>query len=80
MRTTSVQQLPQQWPEILQWVAAGEEVQLTERDQVVARVLPAQSVATPDFVARAKSVWAEKPQGEPLSALVSEGRGFSLDC
>ena len=41
MKTASVQQVPQQWPEILRWVAAGEEVQVTQQDQVVARVVPA---------------------------------------
>ena len=32
MKTASVQQLPQQWPKILRWVAAGEEVQVTQQD------------------------------------------------
>ncbi len=75
MKTASVQQLPQQWPEILRWVAAGEEVQVTQQDQVVARVVPAKPVATPDFLARAKAVWGKTPPGEPLSAIVSEARG-----
>ena len=75
MKTASVQQVPQQWPEILRWVAAGEEVQVTQEDQVVARVVPAKPVATPDFLARAKAVWGETPTGKPLSAVVSEARG-----
>jgi len=75
MKTASVQQVQQQWPEILRWVAAGEEVQVTQRDQVVARVVPAQPVATPDFLARAKAVWGEPPPGKALSTIVSEARG-----
>ena len=75
MKTASVEQVPQQWPEILRWVAAGEEVQVTQQDQVVARVVPARPVATPDFLARAKAVWGEAPPGKPLSAVVSEARG-----
>src|SRR5437667_10755529 len=75
MKTASVQQLPRQWPEILRWVAAGEEVQVTQQDRVVARVVPAEPVATPDFLARAKAVWGEAPAGKPLSAVVSEARG-----
>ena len=39
------------------WVAAGEEVQVTQQDQVVARVVPSKPVATPDFLGRAKAVW-----------------------
>ncbi|MCI0626857.1 MAG: hypothetical protein L0387_35290, partial [Acidobacteria bacterium] len=75
MKTASVQQVPQQWPDILRWVAAGEEVQVTQQDRVVARVVPAKPVATPDFLARAKAVWGEKPAGKPLSAIVLEARG-----
>jgi len=74
MKTASVQQVPQQWAEILRWVAAGEEVEVTQQGQVVARVVPARPVATPDFLARAKAVWGEKPPGKPLSAVVSEAR------
>ena len=75
MKTASVQQVPQQWPEILRWVAAGEEVQVTEQDQIVARVVPAKPVVTPDFLGRAKAIWGEAPAGGTLSKLVSEARG-----
>lgn len=71
----SVQQVPQQWAEILRWVAAGEEVQVTQEDHVVARVVPPNPLPTPDFVARAKAIWGEEPGGKPLSALLSEARG-----
>lgn len=77
MKTASVQQVPEQWPEILRWVAAGEEVQVTEQDKVVAKVVPVtpEPVSQPDFLARAKAIWGEQPPGKPLSALVSEARG-----
>jgi antitoxin (DNA-binding transcriptional repressor) of toxin-antitoxin stability system len=75
MKTASVQQLPQQWPEILRWVAAGEEVQVTQQDKVIARVVPAEAAPQPDFLARAKAVWGEQPPGKPLSEVVSEARG-----
>ena len=75
MKTASVQQVPQQWREILRWVAAGEEVQVTQHDQVVARVVPARKPATPDFLARAKAVWGETPPGKTLSVVVSDARG-----
>lgn len=35
MKTASVQQLPEQWPQILRWVAAGEEVEVTQQDKVI---------------------------------------------
>ena len=74
MKTASVQQVPKQWAEILRWVAAGEEVEVTEKDQVVAKLVPARSAPTPDFLARAKAVWGETPPGKALSAVVSEAR------
>jgi prevent-host-death family protein len=40
MKTASVQELPQQWSEILRWVVAGEEVQVTANGQPVARLTP----------------------------------------
>ena len=78
MRTASVQQVPKQWAEILRWVAAGEEVEVTEQDQVVAKVVPARPAPTPDFLARAKAIWGETPSGTALSAVVSEARGEEL--
>jgi antitoxin (DNA-binding transcriptional repressor) of toxin-antitoxin stability system len=75
MKTASVQQVPNQWPEILRWVAAGEEVEVTEQDQVVAKVVPARPTLTPDSLGRAKAIWGEAPPGKPLSAIVSEARG-----
>ena len=72
MKTASVQQVPQKWPQILEWVAAGEEVEVTEQEKVIARVVPA---TQPDFLERAKKIWGEQPSGKPLSELVAEARG-----
>ena len=69
--------MPQRWAEILSWVAAGEEVEVTQQEKVVAKVVPAgrKLVAQPDFLARAKAIWGEQPPGKALSAVVSEARG-----
>ena len=77
MKTATVQQVPQRWTEILGWIAAGEEVEVTQQERVVAKVVPAtpQLVAQPDFLARAKVVWGEEHGGRALSAIVSETRG-----
>ena len=40
MKTASVQEVPQQWAEILQWLVAGEEVQVISEGQPVARLTP----------------------------------------
>jgi len=75
MKTASVQELPQQWPKILRWVADGEEVQVTQQDKVIAKVVPPGAASQPDFLARAKAVWGEQPAGKPLSAVVAAARG-----
>ena len=72
MKTASVQQVPQKWTRILEWVAAGEEVELTREEKVVAKLIPA---TRPDFLARAKEVWGEQPHGKPLSEVISDARG-----
>ncbi len=74
MKTASVQQVPEQWATISGWLAAGEEVEVTQQNEVVARLVPA-TRTPPDFLARAKAVWGDRPSGQPLSALVNEARG-----
>ena len=74
MKTATVQQVPEQWPDILKWVASGEEVQMTDQDKVIAKIVPAE-VSSPDFVGRAKAIWGENPPGISLSAIVTEARG-----
>jgi antitoxin (DNA-binding transcriptional repressor) of toxin-antitoxin stability system len=74
VKTATVQQVPEKWPDILKWVASGEEVQMTDHNKVVAKLVPADA-PQPDFVGRAKAIWGEKPQGKSLSAIVSEARG-----
>jgi antitoxin (DNA-binding transcriptional repressor) of toxin-antitoxin stability system len=73
VKTATVQQVPEQWSDILKWVASGEEVQMTDHDKVVARIVPAGT--SPDFVERAKAIWGEKPPGKSLSEIVTETRG-----
>ena len=74
VKTATVQQVPEQWPDILKWVAAGEEVQMTDHDKVVAKLVP-DTASQPDFLNRAKAVWGENPPGKSLSQMVAESRG-----
>lgn len=77
MKTAAAQQVPQQWPQILRWLAADEEIELTQDNRVVARILPATespAPATPDFLARAQVIWGANPTGPALSTVVSESR------
>jgi antitoxin (DNA-binding transcriptional repressor) of toxin-antitoxin stability system len=74
VKTATVQQAPEQWQDIMKWVASGEEVQMTDHDKVVAKIVPAGALQ-PDFVGRAKAIWGENPPGKSLSSIVAEARG-----
>lgn len=74
VKTATIQQVPEQWADILKWVASGEEVQMTDHDKVVAKLVPADG-SQPDFVSRAKAIWGENPPGKPLSAIIADARG-----
>lgn len=77
MKSASVRQVQHDLKRVLAWVANGEEVLVHRRAKVVARLLPpaAETSASPDFVARARRVWGDRPRGAPLSELVSDARG-----
>jgi antitoxin (DNA-binding transcriptional repressor) of toxin-antitoxin stability system len=79
MKTATTQQVPQRWTEILGWVADGEEVELTDHDQVVARLTPPIANSRPKFLERAHAIWGEEPAGTLLSEIVSESRGGDRD-
>ncbi|MGA3007113.1 MAG: type II toxin-antitoxin system prevent-host-death family antitoxin [Opitutaceae bacterium] len=42
MKTTTVRELRNNYAKVLRWVSAGEEVQITKRGQIVAKVVPPQ--------------------------------------
>jgi len=59
-------------------VAAGEEIEVTREDRVVARLVPpaesARRIAWPDFSARARKI-VGRPKGPPTSQLIVAERG-----
>lgn len=75
MKTATIQQVPQQWPQILDWLACDEEVQVTRNDLIIARIVPATTAPAPDFLARAQAIWGAAPAGQSLSTIVDESRG-----
>jgi prevent-host-death family protein len=44
MKTTTVRELRNNYSKVLKWVAKGEEVEVTRRGKIVARVVPPPSV------------------------------------
>jgi antitoxin (DNA-binding transcriptional repressor) of toxin-antitoxin stability system len=77
VKTATIREMQHNLSEVLSWVGRGEEVQVLRRNKVVARLLPPgpQPSQSPDFVARARAVWGEAPEGSALSAIVDESRG-----
>lgn len=77
MKTATIREVQHNLSEVLSWVERGEEVRVLRRRKVVARLLPPEpeKAAHPDFLARAKAVWGEKPRGAKLSEIAREARG-----
>jgi prevent-host-death family protein len=63
---------------VLRWVEDGEEVQVTRRNQIVARIVPADRALKkprwPDFAKRAETIWGKRPKGKPASEILIEDR------
>ena len=77
MRTASIRTVQHNLAAILKCVEAGEEVRVTRRHAVVARIVPERDqtrVQHPDFVLRARQVWGKAPRGTTLSRTVIDGR------
>ena len=77
MRTATVREAQHNLPKILRAVHEGEVVEITRRNRVVARLVPAAprpARGLPDFVARARAIWGARPGGKPTSALVLDAR------
>lgn len=63
---------------VLREVAAGNEVGITRRKKLVARILPPkakESVTFPDFGKRAQAVWGKSWVGASSSELIRQTRG-----
>jgi antitoxin (DNA-binding transcriptional repressor) of toxin-antitoxin stability system len=71
--------LPEQWPQILRWVAAGEEVTVTRRKKTVAKIVPVtrkrRKLDWASTWAKVDEIFGGKPApGKPGSQIIIEGR------
>jgi len=76
MRTATVREAQHNLPKILRSVSRGEVVEITRRNRVVARLVPAApqpAGGLPDFVARARAIWG-RTRRKPTSEIVIEAR------
>ncbi len=77
MKTASVRQLQHNLKDVMNWVDYGEEVQITRRNQVIARMIPdrpvSKAIKWPDFAKRVRSVF-KGVLGKNLTETLLEGR------
>ena len=78
MKTATVRQVQHNLAALLEEVRKGQEIAVTKRGQVVARIVPAHSakvpVAWPDSAARMKRLAAGASPGTPASRIIREMR------
>ena len=58
-----------------QAIARGEPLKIINNGAVTATLVPKAKPVEPDFLARAKRIWGERPTGVPLSEIVRASRG-----
>ena len=76
MKTASLRHLQHHLSEVIRWVDHGEEVLVTRRNRVVAKLVPAspappKKIKWPDILARSAKI---KVKGKPLSQTIIEER------
>jgi antitoxin (DNA-binding transcriptional repressor) of toxin-antitoxin stability system len=78
MRKATVRDLRYRFSLVEDLLGEGEEVQITKRKRVIARLLPVQPAASPrrpDFLARLKKLYRGKPLKVTAAELLSSERG-----
>ena len=77
MRKASVRDLRYEFKKIERLLHQGEEVQITKRRRVIARLIPEteeHTVKAPDFLLRMRAIYDEKPLVTSGADLVAEDR------
>jgi prevent-host-death family protein len=78
MKAAAVRQIQHHLSDVLRSVEDGEEVLITKRGRVIAKIVPAreqsQDIAWPDFVRRSTQIWGSRIKGKPVSSIIIEQR------
>jgi prevent-host-death family protein len=79
MKTASVREVQHNLAAVLEMVSRGQEIAVTKRGRVIARIVPARDrrerIEWPDSVARMKRLGRGAARGTPSSAIIVETRG-----
>ncbi len=80
MKTTTVRELRNNYSKVLQWVAKGEEVEVTRRGKVVAKVIPPASakVTKVDWEQSAalnRPAWSTQLTAKQSASILADSQG-----
>ena len=80
MKTTTVRELRNNYSQVLKWVAKGDEVEVTRRGKIVARVVPppqvpAASVDWTQSAALTRPAWSAVLTADESAAIRAESQG-----
>lgn len=80
MKTTTVRELRNNYSKVLQWVSKGEEVEVTRRGKVVAKVVPPISakVSKVDWTQSAaltRPAWSTRLNAKESAAILTDSQG-----
>lgn len=80
MKTTTVRELRNNYAQVIKWVGKGEEVEVTRRGKVVAKVVPpmAAKVAEVDWTqssAHNRPAWGRALTAKESAAVLAESQG-----
>jgi len=79
MKTASIRDIRQDFGRVLSWIEDGEQVEITKRRRVVARLVPVKkkprTLNWPDLEARRRKTFPNGIKGKPVSEIIDEGRG-----
>src|SRR5208282_3421378 len=79
MKTATVRQVRNDFGRVLNWIEDGEQVEITKRKRVVARLVPVKAKAKkplwPDLEARRKKTFPNGVKGKAISKILDEARG-----
>lgn len=81
MKTATVRQLRTEFPKVLGWVNAGQEVAITRRRKVVANLTPAgdaprKKLERPDFAARLGAIYGDKViPAATMAGILADNKG-----
>lgn len=78
MKQANVRQVQRNFSELLGWIEQGQEVLITRRNRIIAKLVPSgdpdSKVEWPDFEKRLHKLWGNRTKGKPASTIIVESR------